>query len=400
MAGLNGESVDEAGRGMIRVAFDATACLGVRTGVGRFAFEVLQRIAPYPDLELSAFAVSWRGRDRLADLMPSGVRVVTRPMAARPLRSAWTRLDHPRIEAWTGPVDVVHGPNYVVPPSRAARVVTVHDLTPLRFPELASRDTRDYPALIARAIGSGAWVQTPTEFVRAEVIEHFAVDPDKVIAVPYGVTPPAPLTESTDAAAGRRLAGVDRYVLALGTVEPRKDLTALIAAFDKVGATDPGLGLVIAGQDGWGADAVDAASAQAHHSDRIRRLGHVDESARAALLRGATVLAYPSRYEGFGLPPLEAMDVGVPVVATDAGSLPEVLGDAAEFVEAGLLEGDPPAGIAALAEALRRVSSDDELRVRLVRRGHTQAARYTWDTTAEAVAELYRRAAGQTPLVT
>lgn len=379
---------------MIRVAFDATACLGVRTGVGRFAYELLQRIARIPDLDVTAFAVSWRGRDDLADVVPPGVRIVSRPMAARPLRLAWTRSNQPRIETWTGPVDVVHGPNYVVPPSRGARIVTVHDLTPLRFPELANRDTRDYPALIARAVRSGAWVQTPTEFVRAEVIEHFAVDPDRVVAVPYGVTPPAPLDDSTDAAAGRRLAGVTRYVLALGTVEPRKDLTALIAAFDQVAATDPDLGLVIAGQDGWGADAVDTASAQARHTDRIKRLGHVDESARAALLRGATVLAYPSRYEGFGLPPLEAMDVGVPVVATDAGSLPEVLGDAAEFVDAGLLEDDRPAGITALAEALRRVSTDDELRGELVRRGHSRAARYTWDATAEAVAELYRRAAG------
>jgi glycosyltransferase involved in cell wall biosynthesis len=374
------------------VGFDATACLGVRTGVGRFASEVLGRIADDPGLEVHAFVVSWRGRDALAAVAPPGARVVRRPMAARPLRLAWARLDRPRIETWTGPLDVVHGPNYVVPPSRrAARIVTVHDLTPLRFPELANLDTRAYPALVAAAVARGAWVQTPTEFVRDEVIEHFAVDPGRVVAVPYGVTPPGPEVPGTAAGVGRRRAGVDRYVLALGTVEPRKDLTALVAAFDRVAGGDRDVGLVIAGQDGWGADEVTAAIADARHTTRIVRLGHVDESARVALLRGAAVLAYPSRYEGFGLPPLEAMDIGVPVVCTNAGSLPEVLGDAADYVDAALLEADRDAGVDALAEALRRVLTDEARRAELVELGRARAARYSWDRTAGAIAELYRR---------
>ena len=153
-------------RSPLRLAFDATALLGVRTGIGRFATELLDRLATRDDLDVSAFAVSWRGRDALADAVPDGVRVVARPMAARPLRLAWTRTDHPVIERFTGPIDVVHSPNYVVPPTRhAVRLVSVFDLTPVHHPELSTADTLAYPALIARAVRGGAWVHTASRFV-------------------------------------------------------------------------------------------------------------------------------------------------------------------------------------------------------------------------------------------
>ncbi len=141
------------------------------------------------------------------------------------------------------------------------------------------------------------------------------------------------------------------------------------------------MSLVVAGPDGWGVDDFDRAVARATHGARIVRLGWVGPDQRAALLRGATALAYPSRYEGFGLPPLEAMAAGVPVVATDAGALPEVLGDAADLVPVGA-DLAPAARADALAAALVRVLDDDEHRARLVTAGRDRAAAYSWDTTA------------------
>ena len=366
---------------MLRVAVDLTSLLTPQTGVGVFALETTRRLATRDDLALTAFAVSWRGRGRLSSVVPPNVAVAERPMAARPLRELWKRVDHPRVDLWIGRHEVVWGPNYVVPPTRAASVVSVHDLTAVHFPELATADTLAYPRLIQRALDRGAWVQTPSSFVRNEVIEHFRVDPGRVVRVPLGVRPVA----AGDAEAGQRLAGGDRYVLALGTIEPRKDLPTLVRAFDFVGDDDPGVRLVVAGQDGWGAEAFEVALRGSRHRERIVRLGWVSDHDREALLRGASVYAYPSIYEGFGFPPLEAMSADVPVVTTATGSLPEVAGPGADLVPVGDAD--------ALAASLARVLSDDEHRRDLVARGREVVARHSWDTTAEQFVALLRRVA-------
>jgi glycosyltransferase involved in cell wall biosynthesis len=192
-----------------------------------------------------------------------------------------------------------------------------------------------------------------------------------------------PEVHDGDAARGRALARRDRYVLALGTVEPRKNLTTLVRAFDRLAADDTDLGLVLAGPPGWDAARVQAAIDASDARERVLQTGFVADGDRADLLAGATVFAYPSVYEGFGFPPLEAMACGVPVVAGDAGALPEVLGDAALLVE--------PTDVDALATAIRDlVAAGPNERATRVARGHERVARYDWDTTAARMVELYR----------
>jgi glycosyltransferase involved in cell wall biosynthesis len=364
----------------IQVALDATPLFGARTGVGMFTMGVLDALAARPDVEVVAYAVTWRGRGEVSQMLPSRrVRPARSPMAARPLRWAWTRWNLPPIEWWTGEVDVVHGTNFVVPPtSEAGEVVTVHDLTPVRFPELAHEDTLAYVPLIKRALERGALVHTPSTFIADEVVEYFGVDRERVHAVAEGI-PALP-----DVAADEQVAGGAPYILTIGTVEPRKDHPLLVRAFDAMAADAPDLHLVIAGGDGWGTAALADAMATAKHRDRIVRLGYVDDEARAGLLNGATVFAFPSVYEGFGLPPLEAMRADVPVVATAAGALPEVLGDAALIV--------PVGDVDELADALRRAVVDDALRRRLVDAGRIRVAGYSWARCAEGLVGVYQAA--------
>ncbi len=365
----------------MRVAYDVTSLLDVRTGVGAFTAEVLNRIARQPDVDVVGYSVSWRGRKRaVSELLPDGVRPARGPMAAQPLRQLWRRTDWPPIEWWTGAVDLVHGPNFVVPPSstKVVELATVHDLTCVRFPELCTKDTLQYPDLIRRALHRGAHLHAVSQFVADEIVDVFAVDRDRVHVVHNGVDS----AHKGDAAAGHARVATDHYILAVGTIEPRKDLPLLVDAFDALAEDDKDLHLVVVGQDGWGAASFTAAVERARNGDRVVRPGWVDDRARADLVAGAQAFAYPSKYEGFGLPPLEAMAAGVPVVATRAGALPEVLGDAARLVE--------PGDAGALASALHDVLDDEAERERLMKAGRERAGGYSWDACAAGVVALYR----------
>jgi alpha-1,3-rhamnosyl/mannosyltransferase len=173
-------------------------------------------------------------------------------------------------------------------------------------------------------------------------------------------------------------------VLAVGTIEPRKDYPLLVRAFGAVAAAHGDTALVIVGGDGWGSERFADALASSPVRDKVVRLGYLDDVALAGVLRGAAALAYPSRYEGFGFPPLQAMAAGVPVVATSAGAVPEVVGDGAWLVDPGDADG--------LAERLVRVLDGGAEVEALVDRGRTRSRGFTWEACAAGLADLYRDA--------
>lgn len=205
-----------------------------------------------------------------------------------------------------------------------------------------------------------------------DVMEYFRVNDDRVHVIHNGLTP-LPLPPRVDGSG-------PPYILAIGTVEPRKGLPDLVAAFDLMAESLPDVQLKIAGPVGWGEEDLAAAVRSARHTARIHRVGWIDD--RSSLIAGARVLAYPSLYEGFGLPPLEAMSLGVPVVATAAGAIPEVVGDAAQLV--------PPHDVTALSEALALVSQDHATRERLIAAGRRRATEFSWERAGRDLAGLYR----------
>jgi glycosyltransferase involved in cell wall biosynthesis len=366
------------------VAFDALPLAGELTGVGRFCAGLAGALGSSGAVELKGYAVARNARrDTAVRVCALGLPVRSWPVPARVANAVWSRLDLPPIEWLVGEVDVVHGTNFVVPPARhAGRVVTVYDLTALRYPELCAPASLAYPRLVKRAISKGAFVHVLTGFVRDEVIELLGADADRVRVVPPGLDTACLGVPPRSRPAKPRSAP---YLLALGAVEPRKDLPSLVKAFAAVARDHEDLELVVAGPDGWGVPAFAAAVASTGIADRVVRVGYLEEADRLSLLRGAVALAYPSLYEGFGFPPLEAMAAGVPVVAAASGSVREVVGDAAELV--------PPGDAPALAAALGRVIDDAGLRSRLVEAGRTRAASFAWESSVSSMIELYELAA-------
>jgi glycosyltransferase involved in cell wall biosynthesis len=389
----------------MKVALDATPLLGPRTGVGRYVAGLAEALAGLAGPEPESVALvpfSWRGTGDLAATAPSGprIRLGRRRVPARLLQAAWGRLPLPPVEWLSGQVDVFHATNFVAPPTRrAATVVTIHDLTYLRFPEMVTDASARYRQLVPRALRRGAVVCSPTAAVATEVAAEYHLPPDRIVVTPLGVdpswrqaTPPTPTWLATHGLP-------DRYLLFVGNREPRKNLTTLLTAYRHLlGSTVARVGdgptategagatttptvppLVLVGPPGWG-ETLDTAGLP---SDAIRTPGYLPQADLVQVVAGATALVVPSWYEGFGLPALEALACGTPVVASDLPALREVLGDQADLVA----PGDP----AALADALARTLDDagDERR-RAARR--TRAAGFTWENCAQATLSAYRLA--------
>jgi len=371
----------------LTVAFDATALLWQPTGIGVFCARTLVALAERTDVDVSAFAVSWRRRRNLPPMLPPGVSSRQRAMPARPLHWAWSRGTVPPVDWFIGGHDVVHGTNYVVPPTRrAARVVSVYDLTVLLYPDLCQPVTLTFPTFIRRAVSEGAWVHTPSHFIAEQVVAELDVPPERVRAVHLGVPPSPAAPEGAAPIQGLTLPeGCSRYILAIGTIEPRKDYPLLLAAFSQLAGRHRDVALVIVGGDGWGVEPFLASLEASPVRDRVVRPGYVDDDTLGTVLRGAAVLAFPSVYEGFGFPPLQAMAVGVPVVTTRVGSIPEVVGDGAVLVESGDRDG--------LTAALEGVLDGGPEVEALIARGRRRSALFTWEACAEGLTDLYRQAA-------
>lgn len=360
----------------MKVGFDATPLLGPRTGIGTYTqrlVEALAQVGP-ADLDLVATPFSTRGTGPLRDQLPERVRIAGRRLPARALRQLWSRTPWPPVELLSGPVDVFHGTNFVVPPTRHARtVVTVHDLAYLELPETVSPASLAYRHLVPAALDRGATVCAVSRTMADAITDAYRLPPERVVVTPLGVDeswyaaspPPDP----------SRLGLPASYVVAVGTLEPRKNLPALVAAYRLAAARGTRLPpLVLVGAQGWG-QALDTSGLG---DGLVVRTGHLPLPELQQVVAGARLLAFPSRYEGFGLPPLEAFAAGTPVLAGDLAVTREVLGDQARFAD--------PDSAEAILDGLV-VSLEDPAGSAGSRREHARA--YTWGRCAEATLTAY-----------
>lgn len=357
----------------LRIAIDVGPLYGHRTGVAMATAGMHDALAGRDDVVLDPYLVSFRSRPR-----PGHRRLPIPGLVASHL---WARVHAPKADRWARRDDVVHGTNYVAPPTSVPTVISVYDCWFLRHPERATPVVRRAGLRLQHAVRHGAWVHASSQATAAEA--RALLGSDRVVTIHLGPPPaPPPLTHRETPTEAHMLAG-RRFVLAIGTEERRKDLARLVEAVGALPHDD--VSLVLAGARGDASAEVDAAiESLADRAARVVRLGPVEESTKQWLLRSASALAYPSLDEGFGFPILEAQLAGTPVVASDAGANAEIGGSGV------LLTATRDA--AALAEAIGRVLDDGGLRLSLIEAGHRNVARFSWAGTAEALVGLYRTA--------
>lgn len=379
----------------LRVSVDVTAVPADPVGAGQYTIRLVAALATRPDVDLVLIGrrtdgVRWRALAPTAELLASAP-------ARRPLRLAWEQLGLPGVVRRNG-IAVHHGPHYTMPERSAVpAVVTIHDLS---FFEEPHWHERTKVVLFRRAISvaarRAAAVVCPSRVTAEELhrwcrvdaavfVAHHGVDAERFSPCEQSPGADATLVAGVDG----RLASGRPFVLFVGTLEPRKDVPTLVDAFARIAGRHPDALLVLAGAAGWGAEPVDRAVAVSGLGDRIVRTGYVDDQVVPALLRSAAAAVYPALYEGFGLPALEALACGTPLITTSGTAMEEVAGTAAVLFRPGDRIALAEAIDAELAGSGRGAGLDQERR----RRGGEIAAAHTWASSAAEHMEAYRHAA-------
>lgn len=372
----------------MHITIDYTPALRQTAGIGRYTRGLVAALAEL-DRE-NTYSLFCAGEAPDTQAWPANFRVRVSSVPARWLTVGWHRLRLPvPAERLAGECDLFHSPDFSLPPLRMAHgVVTVHDLSFLRLPEHADPGLRDYlQQSVPQAVARAHRVLADSENTKHDLIELLGVAEDKVSVVPAGVEarfrPVRDTVKLAEVRARYRLP--EWFILSVGTLEPRKNLARLISAYAQM-RRQTGLphALVLAGKPGWLYQGIYDQVRQEGLEDYVHFPGFVADADLPALYTLADLLAFPSLYEGFGLPPLEAMACGTPVVCSNNSSLPEAVGSAALLVDATDVDG--------LADAMARILGNASLRARLADLGRAQAARFTWIAAAEKLLKAYRLA--------
>lgn len=372
----------------MQIGLDGIPLGEIKTGVGHYTFELavaLAALAPEDEFALvSPFPYVTTGEDKVETEQPPNLRFV-QAKVDRLRRRRWWSIGLP-LYIQRASFSLFHGTNYDVPLwSRCRTIVTVHDLSillhPLTHEEHLVRRARWRLPKMARA---ATMIITPSESVRREVGEHLGIQLSKVVAIPEAARSlfhRVPLAETVEVR--RRLRLEDEFILFVGTIEPRKNLLTLLRAFDEILRITPlRPQLVIAGKEGWLNEELYSYLKSSEIRERVRFTGYVSDEDLRALYSSCKAFIYPSLYEGFGLPPLEAMACGAPVITSRSQSIMETVGDAARLVA--------PTDFRELAQTIASVLTNSGERDYLRDAGLSRAAQFSWERTAAATLAVYR----------
>lgn len=370
----------------LRIGIDYTAAARETAGIGRYARELIHailRVDAHNTYVLMAGSAglgdAWIAeKASLRDLIPvDRLTIQSIPLTDDWLARLWQRLRLPiPAEMITGGVDLFYSPNFVLPPllPRTRSLLTIHDLSFMRYPETFPHQLQAYlEKVVPRSIDRATHIISDSEATRQDLMELFNVEPTKITTLHLGVSrdfTPVPTQDERKILRERYHIGDRPYILAVGTVQPRKNYVRLMEALDPIAARIHS-DLVIVGRPAWLSEPI---VKEAEKRAFVHLLGFLDDGDLPALYRQAALLAFPSLYEGFGLPPLEAMACGTPVIASSASSVPEAVGEAGLLVD--------PLDVHAWTLAIRKVFEDTTLREDLITKGLAHSTHFTWERSA------------------
>ena len=365
----------------MRILVDYRPALRERTGVGEYIHQLVRAYAAlYAREEVLLFTSSWKDRPRPEIAASTHARVIDRRIPVRILNYLWHRREWPPVETLAGTVDIAHSAHPLLMPARhAAQVVTIHDLFFLSNAAQTDAEVRrDYPALAASHARRAHAVITSTQYGKREVMNRLGVDDNRIYVCPPGAPTWTTLGHGPHVPE-------DGCILFLGTLEARKNIGVLLDAYARVLERRPHASrLVLAGRETPAAGEWLARLRAAPLAGHVQHVGYVAEAQREELFRSARLLVLPSLDEGFGLPVLEAMSAGVPVIVSSRGSLPEVVADAGEQID--------PTNTDALADAIERAIVDRDWATGAAERGLARARAFTWEQSATTLDRAYREA--------
>ena len=377
----------------MRISLDLEPCSNNRSGIGIYTYNIAKKLEKIKEIELYGEIFSFLGKNKLDEnykelkiklnmckLFPYGV--YRRIWSMLPL--TYNKLVHSHSE-------IYHFFDYIVPPKIEGKVITtIHDMTYVLYPEMVEKKTMErIKKDIKYSVNRADKIITVSESSKKDIVKFLNVDESKIEVVYNGVEYERfckSYTKEQELSIKKKYNIPDKYILYMGTLEPRKNIESIISAFsifisnNNVYSDD--IKLVIAGKKGWLYESIFNLVQKLSLEDKVIFTDYVHEDDKPVIYNMANIFVFPSIYEGFGIPVIEAMASSVPVITSTASSLKEVAGDAAIFVE--------PKDIDSMAKAMKQILEDEDIRKSMIEKGHTQAKKFNWESSAEKLVSIYR----------